>query len=390
MRYSTMAEKIPASPIRDMMVRAAAMDDVISFAVGEPDFAPPESVICAAKTALDNCDTKYAPGAGLTELREVYAKYLTEETGIPYQTANVIVTAGGMAALFLGLMCLLDPGDEVLVSAPYFSNYSQMVDMCRGVTVPVDVYEKDEFVLTPEAVRNAITDRTRVIILNSPCNPTGGVISPEAMQDIADLAKEHDLIVISDEVYSHVLFDGEKYHSIVELPDMAGRTLVIDSCSKTFAMTGFRVGFAAGPEHLIELMTKLTEGVYSAGVTFSQRGAIEAFKSGFDHCKEMLAEYERRRDYIYEALNQIPGVSCIRPKGAFYVFANISGTGLSAKEFSDRLLEEKHVAVVPGDHFGSCEGRKYIRISYATSMECIVEGIQRMNQFCTEICTKKD
>lgn len=390
MKYSAMAEKIPASPIRDMMVRAARMEDVISFAVGEPDFDPPDSVILAAREALAARDTKYAPGAGLTELRSVYAAYLSDEIGIPYETSNVIVTAGGMAALFISLLCLLDPGDEVLVSAPYFSNYSQMVDMCRGITVPVDVYEKDEFVLTPEAVRRAITDKTKVIILNSPCNPTGGVISPEALEDIAELAKEYDLFVISDEVYSHVLFDGMEYCSIAGLPDMAKRTLIVDSCSKTFAMTGFRVGFAAGPEHLIELMTKLTEGVYSAGVTFSQRAAVEAFKSGFEHCRKMLAEYERRRDYIYAALNEMAGVSCIKPKGAFYVFANISGTGLTAKEFSDRLLEEKHVAVVPGDHFGSAEGKKYIRISYAASMDCIVEGMKRMAQFCLKIYTKKD
>lgn len=385
MRYSIMAESIPASPIRDMMVRAAAMEDVISFAVGEPDFAPPEQVIEAAKTALDQHDTKYAPGAGVTQLRSVYADYLSEMTGVPYGDANVIVTAGGMAALFLGLLCMLDPGDEVLVSAPYFSNYSQMVAMCHGVTVPVEVYEKDDFVLTPESVRKTITPKSKVVILNSPCNPTGGVISLDALREIAQIAKENDLIVISDEVYSHILFDGASYHSIAELPDMAERTLIVDSCSKTFAMTGFRVGFGAGPEHLIALMTKLTEGVYSAGVTFSQRAAIEAFHSGMDYCQKMCMEYERRRDYIYNALNRIKGISCIKPKGAFYVFANISGTGLCAREFSDRLLEEKHVAVVPGDNFGSEEGSKYIRISYATSMENIVEGVKRISDFCTKI-----
>ena len=384
MNYSKVAESIPASPIRDMMVRAAAMENVISFAVGEPDFAPSGQVIEAAKAALDNRDTKYAPGAGITELREIYADYISELTGVHYEVPNVIMTAGGMASLFLSLLSLLDPRDEVLVSAPYFSNYAQMVSMCHGVTIPVDVYEKDDFVLTPEAVKKVLTPRSKVLILNSPCNPTGGVITPDVLMEIAQIAKERDLFVISDEVYSHIIFDGEKCHSIASLPGMAERTLIVDSCSKTFAMTGFRVGFGVGPAHLISLMTKLTEGVYSAGVTFSQRAAIEAFRSGLEHCEQMRQEYEKRRNYIYDALNKIPGISCIKPRGAFYIFANISGTGLSAREFSDRLLDEVHVAVVPGDNFGSQDGSRYIRISYATSMENIVEGVKRIYQFCTK------
>ena len=290
---------------------------------------------------------------------------------------------------YLKSLCsILDPEDEVLVSAPYFSNYSQMVSMCHGTTVPVDVYEKDDFVLTPEAVKKAITPRSRVLILNSPCNPTGGVISFDALKKIAQIAIDNDLLVISDEVYSHIIFDGEKYHSIAELPGMAERTLIVDSCSKTFAMTGFRVGFGAGPNHLISLMTKLTEGVYSAGVTFSQRAAIEAFRSGMDYCEDMRKEYENRRNYIYDALNQIDGISCIKPKGAFYIFANISATGLSAKEFSDRLLDEAHVAVVPGDNFGSRDGSRYVRISYATSMENIIEGVKRISDFCSKNFSK--
>lgn len=385
MKYSTMAENIPASSIREMMVRAAAMKDVISFAVGEPDFVPPDSVIEAAKTALERCDTKYAPGAGLTELRDIYADYLTEETGVSYKGDNIIVTAGGMASLFLGLLCMVNPGDEVLVSAPYFSNYTQMIDMCHGVAVPVEVYEEDDFVLTPKAVQSAITPKTKALILNSPCNPTGGTITQTALEGIAQLAKEYDLNIISDEVYSHILFDDEEYHSIASLPGMADKTLIVDSCSKTFAMTGFRVGFGAGPEHLIALMTKLTEGVYSAGVTISQRAAIEAFRSGLDYCEAMRREYERRRDYIYTAINKIRGLFCIKPKGAFYVFVNISGTGLDAGEFANRLLEEQHVAVVPGDNFGSREGNRYIRISYAAGIEDIKEGVERISAFCSKL-----
>ena len=382
MKYSSVAESIPDSKIRSMMVRAAEIPDVISFAVGEPDFAPPQAAIDATKDALDRHETKYSPGSGVTELREVYAAYLSKMTGIPYTAENITVTAGGMAALFLGLMCTVDTGDEVLVSAPYFCNYQQMISMCHGVTVPVDVYEKDDFILTPEAVEKALTPKTKVLILNSPCNPTGGVISLEALKALATLAVEHDLFVISDEVYRHILFDGAEYHSIASLPGMAERTLIVDSCSKTFCMTGFRIGFGAGPAHLAELMTKLTEGVYSNAVTFSQYGAIAALQQALGDCEAMRQEFQRRRDYIVARLNAMTGIHCILPKGAFYVFANISGTGLTAQEFSDRLLEEAHVAVVPGDNFGSMDGSQYIRLSYATSMENIQAGMDRLEQFC--------
>lgn len=385
MKYSSVAESIPDSKIRSMMVRADEIPDVISFAVGEPDFAPPQAAIDATKAALDRHDTKYAPGSGVTELREVYADYIAKMTGVPYTAENITVTAGGMASLFLGLMCMVDTGDEVLVSAPYFCNYQQMIAMCHGVTVPVDVYEKDDFILTPEAVEKALTPRTKVLMLNSPCNPTGGVISLEALKALAKLAVEHDLFVISDEVYRHILFDGAEYHSIASLPGMAERTLIVDSCSKTFSMTGFRVGFGAAPAHLAELMTKLTEGVYSNAVTFSQYGAIGAFRYALDNCQAMRQEFQRRRDYIVARLNAMPGIRCILPKGAFYVFANIGGTGLAAQEFSDRLLEEAHVAVVPGDNFGSKDGMHFIRLSYATSMENIQAGMDRLEAFCKSL-----
>ncbi len=385
MKYSSVAESIPDSKIRSMMVRADEIPDVISFAVGEPDFAPPQAAIDATKAALDRHDTKYAPGSGVTELREVYADYIAKMTGVPYTAKNITVTAGGMASLFLGLMCMVDTGNEVLVSAPYFCNYQQMIAMCHGVTVPVDVYEKDDFVLTPEAVEKALTPRTKVLMLNSPCNPTGGVISLEALKALAKLAVEHDLFVISDEVYRHILFDDAEYHSIASLPGMAERTLIVDSCSKTFSMTGFRVGFGAAPAHLAELMTKLTEGVYSNAVTFSQYGAIGAFRYALDNCQAMRQVFQRRRDYIVARLNAMPGIRCILPKGAFYVFANISGTGLAAQEFSDRLLEEAHVAVVPGDNFGSKDGMHFIRLSYATSMENIQAGMDRLEAFCKSL-----
>lgn len=386
MNYSKMSCAIPPSPIRDMMVRAAAMPDAISFAVGQPDFKPDPQVVQAAREALDMEDaSQYAPGAGITELRQVYADYLNGEIGMHYGVDNVVITTGGMSGLFLALMAMLDPEDEVLISAPYFTNYSQMARMCYGRAVPVDVKEEDGFELTAEAVRRALTPRSKVLMLNTPCNPTGGVISEKTLRELAALAVEKDLLVISDEVYRHILFDGETYTSIATLPGMEERTLIVDSCSKTFAMTGYRVGFCTGPKELIALIIKLTEGIYSSTVTVTQRAAICALKTSMPHCRAMVAEYQKRRDYICGRLNAMKGIRCVVPKGAFYVFVNVSGTGLSAVEFSNRLLEAGHVAVVPGDNFGSSDGSFFVRMSYAMSMEKIAEGCDRMAAFCESL-----
>jgi Aspartate/tyrosine/aromatic aminotransferase len=388
MKYAKTAEAVSASPIRDMMTRAAKLGDAVSFSVGEPDFFPSQEVIDATQRAADEGYVKYSPGAGFAELRQAYAEYLSGADLVSYSAEEVIVTAGGMAALFLGMKCLLDPGDEVLIASPYFSNYAQMVMLCGGETVPVNVYEKDDFVLTPEAVETAVTPRSKVLLLNSPCNPTGGVLSPEATEKLAKLAIEHDLFVVSDEVYRSVLFDGASYTSIASLPGMKERTLIVDSCSKTFAMTGYRVGFGAGPRHLINLMTKLTEGVYSCVSSICQLAAVAALREGPEHLQMMVREYEKRRDYICGRIDAIRGLSCIRPKGAFYLFVNIGGTGLKAKEYSDRLLDEYHVAVVPGDNFGTDAG-DYIRISYATSMEQIIEGCDRMERFSNALFSEQ-
>lgn len=385
MKYSRIAENMPASPIRKMMVEAAKYSDSISFAVGEPDFKPCEEVFDAARASLAAHESAYSPGAGYDDLRKTYAEYLYKTVGLDYDYESVIVTVGGMSALFVGMMALLNEDDEVLVSAPYFSNYKQMIDMCHAKVVPVDVYEENNFVLTPEAVQACITDKTKLLLINSPCNPTGGIISEEALEKIAEIAIQNDLFVISDEVYRHIIFDGLKYSSIASLPGMRERTLIVDSCSKTFAMPGFRVGFATGPRKWIRLMIKLVEGIYSAVPDATQRAAVSAFKYGMNYCEEMRIEYQRRRDYIYDKLKDVKGLSCIKPSGAFYFYVNISGTGLYAEEFSTRLFNEKHVAVVPGTNFGASLGSSYIRISYATSMDNIKEGISRIIDFCSDL-----
>lgn len=391
MEYSRKALAIPESKIRAMMDRAAAMDDVVSFSVGDPDFPPPDCVIDGAKTSLDRRETHYAPGAGIMELRKLYSSYLSKQIGVPYEADNVIVTVGGMNSLYLAVMSLTDPGDEVLIAAPYFGNYSQMVLMLGCRPVPVDVLEKDEFQLRIPALEKALTPKSKVLMINSPCNPTGSILREETLKEIADFAVQHDLWVISDEVYRHILFDGEQFHSIASIPGMAERTAIIDSCSKTFAMTGFRIGFTAGPTQLIRLMAKLMEGINSCAQTTGQHAAIAAFREGLPYMESvMLPEYQRRRDYLYEHLNRMPGISCILPKGAFYIFTNISATGMNAMQFAERLLNEAHVAVVPGDNFGSSDGSQYVRISYAVSMDCIKEGCRRMDVFCHKLAEDND
>jgi Aspartate/tyrosine/aromatic aminotransferase len=380
MKYSQKVAAIECSPIRDMMVRAARIPDVISFAVGEPDFISAPNIIEAAKRSLDEGETKYAPGAGVTRLREVYVQYLKKAIGVAYETENCLVTTGGMGALFLGLTTLLNPGDEVIFSSPYWSNYGQQIALCGGTQVCVEVTEENEFVLSPDEVRKAVTPRSKVILLNSPSNPTGSVIDKESLREIAEIAIEHDIFVISDEVYRHILFDAQEYTSIASFPGMKERTLIVDSCSKTHAMTGFRVGFATGPTSLIAEMTKITEDVWSCVNTSAQYAAIEAFTNGAPYREMMVREYEKRRNYIYERINSIDHLSSIKPMGAFYIFANIKDTGLLAREFCDRLLDEQHVAVVPGNNFGA-NASGYVRISYATSMEKIKEGMDRMEKF---------
>lgn len=383
MKYSKLISELPSSPIRKMMVRAAEMGDVISFSVGEPDFLPQKSVLEAAKSAVE-ISTKYSPGAGLDILRDSYAEYLNNTLGTDYVRENIIITTGGMSALFLGFACLLNPGDEVLVSAPYFTNYSSEILMNNGVPVMVDVFEEDNFVVNPQAIRKAITPKTKVIVLNSPCNPTGGIIDKNTLSEIAIIAKEHDLFVISDEVYRHILFDGEEYCSISTFEGMKERTLIIDSCSKSSAMTGFRVGFGVGPVELINLYAKATENVYSSVTTVSQYAAVESIKNGAEYREYMRSQYEARRNYICDRINKLDKISCVKPKGAFYVFVNVEKTGLNGDEFANRLLEEKRVAVVPGYTFGS-NAKNFVRMSYGTSMENLIMGLDRIEEFLMEI-----
>ncbi len=383
MEYSRLAESITPSAIRKMMEQAARMEHVISLSVGEPDFITEPAVLEAARNSMEK-STKYAPGPGFDALRDKYTDYLNRTIGSCYERDQVVVTNGGMAALYLSLKALLNPGDEVLLCAPYFSNYEGMVRMNGGKPVNIEVREEDGFVLHPDILRKHITPRSKVLLLNSPCNPTGAVIREDTLREIAEIACKYDLFVISDEVYRHLIYDEEEIVSIAVMPGMRERCAVIDSVSKGFAMTGFRIGFVAGPRHFISLIIKLTENVYSSVSSVSQYAAMAALDQGENYRNYMVGEYQKRRNYLTERISHMNGISCIRPRGAFYVFANIKKTGLTADEFAERLLMEKRVAVVPGTNF-STNASGYIRISYGASMEHLEEGMNRLEDFLNNL-----
>ena len=378
---STIARAVTGSPIRKMFNIAATMKDVISFTVGEPDFITPSNIMAAAVRSLDQGETHYTANAGLLPLRVAIAKRMRDELSvIRNPEGEIIVTAGGMEALMLGMMVLIDPGDEVIISDPHWSNYPRQVQMCGGVPRMVKVREEDAFVLDPDNVRKAVTDKTKIIILNSPSNPTGAVMDRDTQSAIARLAVQHDLFVISDEVYHHFLYDGATASSISTCDGMQGRTLVIDSFSKTYAMTGWRVGYAVGPEKVVENMVKYQENFVGCVNTQAQYAAIEALEGPQAALNRMLRTYAERRKLIVEGINGITNLSCLWPKGAFYCFVNIRNTRLSSEEFAMELLKQTGVVTVPGSGFGAA-GEGYIRMSYATSEENITQGLARIRQF---------
>lgn len=385
MEISKNTKNIQPSAIRKMFNKAQQYDKVVSFTLGEPDFTASENVVKAGCDAIKNGLSKYTANAGIIELRQAVSDNLLVKNKVLYNPqSEITITVGAMDALYLTLKVLLNPGDEVIVSAPCWTNYLQQIKMCEGVPVLVQVTEENEFMYDIETLKDSITDKTKAILINSPCNPTGGMLDLKTLEGIAELAKEHNLLVISDEVYQYIVFDGNKHISISTIDGMREHTVIIDSWSKAYAMTGWRVGYAAGPEWLISNITKLQENVVACAATPCQYAALEALTGPQDYVEYMVAQYKERRDIIVEKLNQIPGISCKKPKGTFYAFANIKGTGLSSDDFAMKLLEEKQVVVVPGTAF-SDSGEGYIRISFATSREEIIRGMDLVKEFATEL-----
>ncbi len=375
---------IKPSGIRKFFDIAGQIEDVISLGVGEPDFQTPWSVRKTAITALEKGKTIYTANSGLIELRKEISKYLEKTQRVKYDPVHeIIVTVGGSEAIDLGIRAMVDPGDEVLVVEPSFVCYAPIVELTGGIAVPIETKAEDNFKLTAEALKAKITDKTKLLILPFPNNPTGAVMTSSDLEKIAEVLRDTNIVVLSDEIYSELTYTGEPHCSIVSFEGMQERTLLVNGFSKAYAMTGWRMGYVAGPKPLITQMLKIHQYAIMCSPTVSQYAAIEALQSCDNEVKKMVSEYNIRRRWLVNALNEI-GLECFEPEGAFYVFPSIKSTGLSSEEFCERLLYEHKVAVVPGNAFGDC-GEGYIRISYAYSLKHLMEAVSRIKEFLDDL-----
>ncbi len=376
---------VKSSGVRRLFDLAQRTPGIISLGIGEPDLDTPPHVKEAAKKALDEGYTHYTPNNGFLDLREAIAEKLNRENKIPASPDEVIVTGGGgTGALMLAALCLIDPGDEVIIPDPGFMVYEAVVLMAGGRPVRVPLREEEGFRMLPSEVEAKITPRTKAIIINTPSNPTGGVLEKEDLEGIAELAVKHDLYVISDEVYEKLVYDGHRHVSLASLPDMWERTVTVNSFSKTYAMTGWRIGYAAAPKPLVDEMVKLQQFTMVHAPAVSQRAALAALKGPQGFVESMVEEYDRRRRFIVERLNTIDGLSCVRPKGAFYVFLNIKELGLSSEEAAMKILEQAKVVTVPGTAFGP-NGEGYLRLSYARPLDQLEEACSRLERVVQEL-----
>ena len=366
--------EIQPSGIRRFFDAASTMSNVISLGVGEPDFDTPWHVREEGIYSLEKGRTFY----GLLELREEIGRYLDRRFGLSYSADEILVTVGGSEAIDIGFRTMLDPGDEVIIPEPCYVSYLPCVKLAGGVPVRLPLEEKDQFKLTKEKLLSAITDKTKILVLPFPNNPTGAILNREELQIIADIVKEHDLFVMSDEIYSELNYEGG-HVSIASIPGMRERTIVINGFSKSYAMTGWRLGYAAGPKEIMKQMLKIHQFVIMCAPTTSQYAAIEALRNGDEDVRRMRESYDERRRFLVNALNEM-GLPCFEPKGAFYVFPNISAYGMTSEEFARRLLEQERVAVVPGTAFGEC-GEGFLRISYAYSIDNLKKALDKIEKF---------
>jgi aminotransferase len=374
---------LPRSGIRDFFEIVQSMKEVISLGIGEPDFDTPWNIREAAIYSLERGHTGYTSNLGLPDLRTRISEYVHRHFHVGYDPkTEILVTVGVSEAIDLALRALLNPGDEVLYHEPCYVSYSPSIVLARGVPVAVATREEENFSLTAEALAKKITPASKVLMLNFPCNPTGATQSRAELEKIAHLCIQHNLIVLTDEIYSELTYDGQPHTSIASLPGMRERTVFLHGFSKAFAMTGFRVGYACAPEPLTEAMMKIHQYSILCANTMAQDAAIEALENGGKDVDRMRKEYELRRNFIVRSLNEM-GLECFKPHGAFYVFPKITSTGLTSREFSLGLLEKKQVACVPGTAFGP-SGEGFIRCSYATGLEQIKVAMQRMAEFVQE------
>ncbi len=373
-------QEIPPSGIRKFFDVVATMDDAISLGVGEPDFATPWTIREAGIYSLEKGRTFYTANAGLAELRQEICNYMRRKYGVSYRYQDeVLVTVGGSEAIDLMIRCVVEEGDEVLIPEPSFVCYKPCTSLAKGVPVPIETKEEDQFRLTPAQLREKITPRTKLLILPYPNNPTGGVMARADLEAIAEVLRGTDILVLSDEIYGELRYDEEGHTPFSAIDGMKERTIVVNGFSKTFAMTGWRLGYALGPAPLIKAMTKVHQYGIMSSPTTSQFAAIEAMKNCDRDVEEMCREYNYRRRFIVDGFRKM-GLSCFEPLGAFYVFPCIRSTGMSSEEFCERLLQEERVAVVPGTAFGEC-GEGFIRVSYAYSVENIEVALKRIAKF---------
>jgi aspartate/methionine/tyrosine aminotransferase len=371
--------EIEWSGIRIMFALANEIPEVVNLGIGQPDFDTPEFIREAAKKALDEGYTRYPPAKGFVDLREAIAEKLKLKNNIDADPdTEIFVSVGAMQGIFNTALHLLDPADEVIVIDPGYDYYSQ-IRLFGGVPVRVAAHEKNRFKVDPDDIQKAITDRTKLMIINTPSNPTGAVLDKKILQAIANLARQHNIIVLSDEPYESIIFDGQKHVSLASFDGMKALTISAFTLSKTYAMTGWRVGYVVAPKSFIDEMEKLMEHMVSGVTAVAQRAALAAITGSQACVAEMLRAYQRRRKIIYEGLNAIDGVSCILPESTFYAFPNISGFGLTSWELAKYLVKEYRVAVVPGSIFGN-NGEGYIRISFGMNSQTLKEGIRRIKK----------
>jgi aspartate aminotransferase len=357
--------------------------DVVGFGAGEPDFDTPQHIKDAAAKALSDGFTKYTPASGIPELRQAIADKFKSENGLTFKPSQVIVSCGGKHSCYNVIMATCQEGDEVIIPAPYWLSYPEMVKLASATPVIIQTSDKTEFKITPEALLNAITPRTRLFILNSPSNPTGSVYTSGEIKALGDICVEKGVLIMSDEIYEHLLYDGAQHKSVASFsPAHQEHTIVVHGFAKAWSMTGWRLGFLAAPEPIAKAIDAIQSHSTSNPTSFAQKGAVAALKGPQDHLKIWLNEFNKRRTFAWEKLNAIPGISCVNAKGAFYLFPNISGTGLKSADFCARLLESEKVAAVPGIAFGADD---YVRISYATGMASIEKGLERIDRFCRSL-----
>jgi aspartate aminotransferase len=386
MRLADRMGRIGVESAFEVLVRARALEatgrSVVHLEIGEPDFATPAHVVEAAKKALDDGWTHYGPTQGQPELREAIAQHISQTRGITVGAELVCVVPGGKPIMFFPILALVQPGDEVIYPNPGFPIYESMINFVGAKAVPVPLIEERGFSFDLDILRDSLTDRTRMLILNSPQNPTGGVIPPEDILAIAEMVRDRDLIVLSDEIYSRIYYEDAP-SSIASLPGMLEKTIILDGFSKIYAMTGWRIGYGVMPPVLVDAVNKLMVNSNSCTASFTQRAALAALTGPQEDAHRMVAEFKRRRDAFCAALNQIPGFHCEIPGGAFYAYANVKRTGIDSRVLADRLLQEAGVACLNGGAFGLF-GEGYIRFSYANSLENLMEAARRIGSLIAE------